>query len=91
MSISERSRMSNELFGENGIVWANIKLVFQEKCKAFLNSWADFPVVIKYISSKVLPVIEQNVLRPFWEMGTPVMWTNNNAESLNNVIKHSTD
>ena len=46
--------------------------------------------LVEYIQKRIAPVIKEHVLDLALHEGTPLMWTNYNAEPLNKMIKNST-
>lgn len=43
-----------------------------------------------YVSNRLGPALRDHVLRPSWDNKTDPRWTNNNAESINHVLKQET-
>ena len=55
-----------------------------------LKAMCNVDGLVEYIQKRIAPVITEHVLDLARHKGTPLMWTNYNAESLNNMIKNST-
>ena len=69
-----------------GIARCNSEAVFDELHACFKSKWEHVEGLIEYIEKKIFPVILHHMLKPTWYEGTPPMWTNNNSESMNNIL-----
>ena len=87
--MTDRSRIGQQILEHTaGIAVSNSEAVFHERCNMFYRQWAHVDGLVEYVQNRITPgpVIKDHVLEPEWYEGTPLMWTKNNAESLNNII-----
>ena len=91
MSENMRKKLSSDVFGTNGLIEASDPTDFEERKEVFLSNFIYNKKAREYIEKRILPILEQHVLQPVWQEGVPRLWTNNNSESQNNVLKHNSD
>lgn len=87
-----RESVMDRIFGEEGITDANCTVDFQsrsEDLKAFLND--QFPRFESYFEKNLKGRIQQYVVEPCMNDPEKRNWTNNNAESINNILKLAVD
>ena len=81
---------AKQIFGPTGLCQSNSTVIFNERAIALLSQWIGYDKFHKYLKNRIIPKIEKYVLKPVLEEGVIPMWTNNNAESLHNVMKNTT-
>ena len=92
---SERVRISQRVFGDKGLVNANDTYEFEESCVEILSMTSN-EIFLNYFTTSFKPRILEFVTKPRQEGGKKgkekgPLWTNNNAESMNNVLKQAVD
>jgi len=86
---SERVKISEKVFGDEGVINANDSVTFAERVKGVEAIYVNDRLQ-KYMEKRLYPSIHDYVLEPAWRHLSSTSWTNNNAESLNHVLKLST-
>ena len=88
----EREAIMNSVFGDDGIVDANSTIDFETRSSEINNKYSkELPVFSEYFNSRLKPKLYEHVFRPNRQNSTKRLWTNNNAESINNIFKLSVD
>ena len=85
---AKRTKVSEKIFGKGGLTGAESLLLFDERAEQLA---IEFDVKLrafsKYFRSHLTPLLRENVVQPIIEGKLSSLWTNNNAESLNHVLK----
>ncbi|CAG2210675.1 unnamed protein product [Mytilus edulis] len=87
VSTQERKTIINTIFGDQGIASADDTLQFARADSELKDLCANHPQFLKYYEQSFKPRVEEFVNAPNRRLGTKQMWTNNNAESMNRVMK----
>ena len=88
----ERETLMNSLFGDGGIVDANCTVDFSSRSSDFEDMLKNkYPVFDNYYAKNLKPRLEKYVFEPTRKVEANKNWTNNNAESINNILKISID
>ncbi|KAL3837127.1 hypothetical protein ACJMK2_022508 [Sinanodonta woodiana] len=88
----EREVIMAKIFGTGGITNANITIDFDsrsEDLETIINE--QHPTFAPYFISNLKPRLKKYVFEPSRNTIERVNWTNNNAESINNILKVSVD
>ena len=91
MGEKQRKIIGKQVFGEDGIAKSGDITTFEHRVEVFAKKWAKEEQLINYMENTMLPKIKEYVLEPAWTEGTPMDWTNNNAEAANHVMKVAVD
>jgi hypothetical protein len=87
-----RKEIINAMFGDEGLTEANSTIVFDQKLqnlKSELIKKADN--FLPYFEKRIEPLIKEKVNIPTRLKKMDKDWTNNNAESMNNILKIGTN
>ncbi|CAG2197500.1 unnamed protein product [Mytilus edulis] len=87
VSTQERKTIINTIFGDQGIASADDTLQFARADSELKDLCANHPQFLKYYEQSFKPRVQEYVNAPNRRLGTKQMWTNNNAESMNRVMK----
>ena len=88
----QREIIMNSIFGDGGIVDANTIIQFETRSSEINNRYSDEQSTFTdYFNDRLKPKLYEHVFRPNRKNSTKQLWTNNNAESLNNIFKLSVD
>ena len=87
----ERNEISKSIFGENGIVNADSSFTFDCKSRDVLKKVSKFPKFAEYFRKHLKPTLENYVNIPNRGTHYSKLWTNNNCESINHIIKMDAD
>ena len=79
------------LFKEDGIVYCRSEEEFDRKWSKFLKKVESLQKFHGYCINRVKCLIKNGVVQPLIDYGLNPNWTNNNAESINHVLKQGTD
>lgn len=93
MGKGERNIIMAGIFKEgNGIVDSNSSFEFEERSNKLLEKTEiQFPAFTNYYEKHLKSKLHDHVFKPRHENNNQDrMWTNNNTESINNIIKLST-
>ena len=91
MTKTDRDNIMNKLFGDDGVVEADTTIEFETKSEQLDNLVRDkYPAFANYYDSRLQPRLKNYVFQPN-RSRTDKLWTNNNAESLNNILKLATN
>ena len=91
MTKTDRDNIMNKLFGDDGVVEADTTIEFETKSEQLVNLVRDkYPAFANYYDSRLQPRLKNYVFQPN-RSRTDKLWTNNNAESLNNILKLATN
>jgi hypothetical protein len=82
-----RKQISTAIFGESGLTAADDMDILDYRIEMLQNMCEDLPVFLDYLDKRLIPLIKSNVVQPQIKSGLQRNWTNNNAESLNHVLK----
>jgi len=84
----ERNVNINKIFDHGGLLKSADEVTFENAVQTITQSCSN--EVQQYICNKLAPSVLSKVLQPSWNVGTSSHWTNNNTESVNNVLKQTT-
>ena len=88
----ERELVMNSLFGDGGIVDANCTVDFNSRTTDFEDMLKNkYPAFEQYYTQNLKPRLQKYVFEPTRKENANKNWTNNNAESINNILKISVD
>ncbi|XP_076057534.1 uncharacterized protein LOC143035019 [Oratosquilla oratoria] len=91
IGITKTKCVNQDIFEASGILTQPDDFAFEQRAlelKAKLNQIA--PSFMDYFENKLLPALRDYVHRPKAQNDfLPFSWTNNNCESMNNILKHS--
>ena len=91
MPKKDREEIMTQIFGDAGLAEANTTVDFLQTAEQIDNSTREkYPVFAKYFESNLKARLQNYVFRPNRSRDSSKQWTNNNAESLNNILKLST-
>ena len=80
------------IFGKDGLLHTKDSFAFDFKVLELTNKFLDIAPQFKNYFEKLLPRLRDNVFEPSQKnKWIPMNWTNNNCESINNIIKLSTN
>jgi len=88
----ERDIIMAQIFGTGGITDANNTIDFEsrsEHLETIINK--QHPTFAPYFTNSLKPRLQKYVFEPSRRNTEHVNWTNNNAESINNILKLSVD
>ena len=89
---SDRNEIVNQLFGVNGIVNADDTICFEQKCDDFATyCGGKSEKFLKYFEDRLKTQIKTKLNEPARKNKIDTDWTYNNSESINHVLKQSTD
>ena len=85
--------MKSAIFGKDGLAHADSSFVYEERVEAFKRciEMQKYPQFQKYFDERLNDHILNYVFRPNVIRGSNDLWTNNNSESMNNVLKQVTN
>ena len=90
-------KLKNEIvsliFGKDGLTNAKDLIEFDLKCLSLSNTFLDTaPNFVPYFDNSLVPRVREYIYKPrISNDWIPLNWTNNNCESMNNIIKLSTN
>ena len=92
VNCKDRKLIVNSLFSDNGLTGANSTEIFDHRLidvnKMLAEKASDFK---KYIDNRLVPMIRNHVNLPTRLKKMDKYWSNNNAESMNNILKIGTN
>ena len=92
VGVNDKGTIIQSLFGDNGLTDADNTIIFEHKLdevKQLVNDKAnDF---LTYFNKRIVPLIKIQVNIPARVRGIEKDWTNDNAESMNNILKIGTN
>ena len=90
---SRRRTIISAIFGRDGLLSANSVYGFDDRSLQLSSSYHTTSTEFRhYFDKKLVPRLRDNVLQPqLRNTNIPLRWTNNNCESMNNVIKQVTN
>ena len=77
----------DSIFDEEGILTADDSVVFEDRNRVILKLVKNYPKFVSYCTNKVIPVLKNYLFFPSKDRKLERNWTNNNAESLNHIMK----
>jgi len=83
----ERKVISEMVFGEDGLVNADSSFSFNSKSTDVLGRISKYPKLSNYFATRLRPNIQSYVNIPNRSSPHSGLWTNNNCESMNHIIK----
>ena len=83
----DRCGIINARFGEEGITNAATSMQFDRANANILRKSAKYPTFLTYFNSKLMPCVRDYVNTPSRNNILRKNWSNNNCESINNIIK----
>ena len=90
MHTKDRENIMDSLFGQDGIADANTTIEFDTKSAELeISTKEKYPAFAKYYETNLQPRLRKHVFEPNRKRVEKKLWTNNNAESLNNILKIS--
>ena len=87
----ERKVISKLIFGDDGIANADTSFSFNSKSVDILGKITKYPKFSQYFQKRLKAVFESYVNTPYQNSSHSNLWTNNNCESLNHIIKMDAD
>lgn len=92
VEIKQRNILMNDLFGSGGLIDADSTLDFETKASEFEEKIDKENDSLKtYFCNNLKPRLLEFVFKPRRKTNGFKNWTNNNAESMNNILKLSLD
>lgn len=92
MEKSLRENVMSKIFGEDGITDANCTIDFESRSEDLkVSMHKDFPRFENYFEKNLKDRLKQYVFEPCRDDSVKRNWTNNNAESINNILKLAVD
>ena len=89
---SDRQMLLNKIFGEDGIINADDTVCFDEKCEEVESlSQSISQSFLRYFQKRVKDNLNKKRQEPELVSQADKQWTNNNCESLNHVLKQTTE
>lgn len=92
MDKSQRDNIMQKIFGTGGIIGANSTIDFETRSgdlKSIVEE--NYPVFDKYFDKNLKQRLHNYVFEPCRKDDDVKNWTNNNAESMNNILKIAVD
>ena len=87
-----RERVMHKIFGEDGITDANCTIDFECRAEGLKDSMeGKYPRFETYFDKQLKSRLKQYVVDPCTADSGKRNWTNNNAESINNILKLAVD
>ena len=87
-----RENVMSRIFGEDGISDANSTIDFESRSEDLkLSLHEEYPRFETYFDKHLKERLKQYVFEPCREVSGRRNWTNNNAESINNILKLAVD
>ena len=87
-----RCRIVGNLFGQEGLANSESEAEFQERSQEIVHySEQNVPRFTAYLQNRLIPLIKKYVFLPRQKNPTVRNWTNNNAESVNHILKLDLD
>ena len=86
----KRKQIIKLIFSGSGVVQSEDELTFEKRCLKLLPILDSYPQFKSYFDW-LKPLLFSNVCEPNQRGKFAKLWTNNNCESLNNIIKLSLD
>lgn len=94
VGLDQKSRLAvcQKIFGLNGLLQCDDSVTFDTRMQLFLDHLASLNnnSVIQYMTKRVLPIIKQQSCTTNM-LSLDSIWTNNNCESMNKVLKLACD
>ena len=87
VTATERKTIVDKIFGEEGIVLVNDSFDFEEKCISVKDLATENTQFLNYFENH----FKQNLLKYVVNPKGQKSWTNNNSESMNNILKLEID
>ncbi|GFR74977.1 endonuclease domain of the non-LTR retrotransposon LINE-1 [Elysia marginata] len=87
-----RNNIVSAVFGPGGLTSSPTKAIFEERLtniKTTINDQA--PAYLQHFTSRVLPILQQNLDTMLTWTEASHDWTNNNCESMNHILKMKID
>ena len=92
MPKTDRQNVMNKLFDQDGPVDSNTTVDFDVRADEIDSTTKEkYPVFAHYFESNLKPRLQKYVFQPNRRREDDKLWTNNNAESLNNILKLTTN
>ena len=86
----QRQAIVNSIFGADGLLNADTTIEFETRSQQLETSSEQLPAFQNYYRTRLKPRLEKYVFEPRRKVENK-QWTNNNAESINNVFKLAVD
>ena len=91
MSKKDHQEIMAQIFGDAGITDVNTSVDFLARAIQIDNSTRErYPIFANYFESNLKSRLQNFVFSPNRSRHSTTQWTNNNAESINNILKLST-
>ena len=87
----ERHKIADAVFSDDGVTSADDSTLFDKRTVSVLKLAHNYPKFVSYFTRKVIPTLKNYVFGPKHEHNVQNNWTNNNCESLNNIMKLDAD
>ena len=88
----DRKAITELIFGKDGLCDSETDTVFQERKCLLLDTVEQLaPSFSNYLENHLIPTLKTYVIEPFQNDYCSNNWTNNNCESINNVLKEVTE
>ncbi|KAL3873493.1 hypothetical protein ACJMK2_036603 [Sinanodonta woodiana] len=92
VNVQDRKSVLNTLFGDEGITQADNSVVLDERIKHATDIISEKASGFQpYFEKRMLPILKDHVNYPSRVKNVDAHWTNNNAESVNNIMKIGTN
>ena len=87
-----RHTIVQDIFGDNGMINADDTFIYDQRATMVADKVAETcPDFLPYLNKRVIPLLKDGVVNVVRKTQVASDWTNNNAESLNHVLKQLTD
>ena len=87
MNTTERNNIMSAIFGDDGLVSADDTFNFEAKSLQVKEVAENYKQFVEYYDHHLKPRISSFVTEANRRINTKKLWTNNNAESMNRVMK----
>ena len=89
---SDRLVINHDLFGDTGVISAEDDFTFEQRANILISKMTmEHPDIVPYLCNKFIPLLKEGVVNVVRDSVFTTSWTNNNAETLNHVLKQLID
>jgi len=87
VNTTERNNIMSAIFGDDGLVSADDTFNFEAKSLQVKEVAENYKQFVEYYDRHLKPIISSFVTEANRRINTKKLWTNNNAKSMNRVLK----
>lgn len=90
MKAEERAQIVNAIFGKHGMMSSEGQVSFEERAAEVEDIIKEIaPAFLKHYEADLMPILNENIQTAWKYPLLGLHWTNNNCESMNNILKMS--